>query len=217
MAEAVLSTSILGRARRAGIADIRARNLRDWTDDRHRTTDDTPYGGGPGMVMKIEPVHRALMALRGEGSRVLLLTPQGRVFRQEEARRLSRCGHLIFVCGHYEGVDERVAEHLVDEEISLGDFVLSNGLLAALVVVDAVVRLLPGALGDEESARQDSFEEGLLDCPHYTRPADYMGWKVPEVLLSGNHAAIARWRREQAERRTRERRPDLWAAREGRG
>ena len=212
MAHGVLGSSILGRAQRAGLVEITTHNLRDWTTDRHRMTDDTPYGGGPGMVMKIEPLHRALQELRGSDSRVILFTPQGVPFRQSTAARLAQSDHLILVCGHYEGVDERVAEHLIDEEISLGDFVLTNGVLPALVVVDAVVRLLPGVLGHDLSAQQDSFQEGLLDHPHYTKPAEYNGWRVPDVLLSGDHGAIARWRQEEARRRTRERRPDLWAA-----
>lgn len=211
MAEGVLTSSILGRAGRAGLITVTAQNLRQWTTDRHRTTDDTPYGGGPGMVMKVEPIHRALTQLRRENSRVILFSPQGVPFHQQEAARLSQYPHLILVCGHYEGVDERVAEHLVDEEISLGDFVLTNGVLPALVVVDAVARLLPGVLGHDMSAQEDSFQQGLLDHPHYTKPAEYEGWSVPEVLLSGDHGAIARWRTREAERRTRERRPDLWA------
>ena len=211
MAEGVLGTSILGRARRAGLVDIAAHSLRQWTTDRHRTTDDTPYGGGPGMVMKVEPIHRALTDLRQADSRVILFSPQGVPFQQKEAARLADCPHLVLVCGHYEGVDERVAEHLIDEEISLGDFVLTNGVLPALVVIDAVVRLLPGVLGHGLSAQEDSFQQGLLDYPHYTKPAEYAGWSVPDILLSGDHGAIARWRKAQAEKRTRERRPDLWA------
>ncbi|MCX7868846.1 MAG: tRNA (guanosine(37)-N1)-methyltransferase TrmD, partial [Terrimicrobiaceae bacterium] len=207
--EGFLGTSIVGRAARAGKAVIEVLDLRNWTDDRHRTVDDTPYGGGPGMVMKIEPIDRALRELRGEGSRVVLLSPQGALFDQRAAERLSREQHLILVCGHYEGVDQRVADHLCDEELSIGDFVLTNGALAAAVVADAVVRLLPGVLGDEESARRESFTTGLLDHAHYTRPAEYRGWKVPEVLLSGHHAEIERWRAQDALRRTRERRPDL--------
>lgn len=204
-----LSSSILKRVQKKGLAQITPRDLRAWTEDRHRTTDDSPYGGGPGMVMKIEPIYRALHDLRSPSSRTIFLSPQGSPFNQKTASRLALCPHLIFLCGHYEGVDQRVCDHLVDEEISLGDYVLTNGALAALVVVDAVVRLLPGALGNEESAAQDSFQTSLLDHPHYTKPAVFQGWSVPEILLSGNHAAIARWRLEQAENRTRSLRPDL--------
>lgn len=209
MCDSILGSSILKRAREAGHATITPRNLRDWTRDRHRTTDDTPYGGGPGMVMKIEPISEALQELRTPDSRVLLLSPQGRPFTQKLAIELSSEKHLIFVCGHYEGIDQRVADHLVDGEISIGDYVLTNGVLAALVVVDAVVRLLPGVLGDENSAPQDSFFHGLLDTPHYTKPPEFHGWAVPEVLLSGNHEAIRRWREEQALERTARLRPDL--------
>jgi tRNA (guanine37-N1)-methyltransferase len=209
MAEGYLDQSMMKRAREKGLVQVEVQNLRDWTDDRHRTVDDTPYGGGPGMVMKVEPIDRALQALRSPGSRVIFLSPQGRPFDQETARRLTHEEHLILLSGHYEGVDQRVCDHLVDEEISIGDYVLTNGVLPALVVIDAVVRLIPGVLGDEDSALQDSFSTDLLDHPHYTKPADYRGWKVPPVLLSGDHGAIAKWRREEALRRTRERRPDL--------
>lgn len=209
LCEAVLGESILGRARRNGIVEASAEDLRRWTTDRHRTTDDAPYGGGPGMVMRIGPIHAALSDLRGEDTRVILLSPQGRPFRQKDAERLARERHLVLVCGHYEGVDQRVADHLVDEEISIGDYILTNGALAALVVTDAIARLLPGALGDAESAARESFTTGILDHPHYTRPESFQGWTVPPVLLSGNHEAIARWREEEAGRLTRERRPDL--------
>jgi tRNA (guanine37-N1)-methyltransferase len=207
---AVFDASILKRAREKGLARLEAVDLRDWTDDRHRTVDDAPYGGGPGMVMKIEPVARALAALRGEGTRVVLLSPQGRVFNDHMARELAQHQDLLFLCGHYEGIDQRVADHLVDEELSIGDYVLTSGVLPALVVTDAVVRLIPGVLGDSQSAAEDSFAEGLLDHPHYTRPAEFNGWKVPEVLLGGNHAAIREWRLEAAREATRRRRPDLW-------
>jgi tRNA (guanine37-N1)-methyltransferase len=190
--------------------------LREFTDDSHRTTDDYPFGGGPGMIMKVEPLDRALQSLalgqrdrRSPASRVMLLSPQGRVFTQQVALELAELEHLVLVCGRYKGVDERVFEHLVDDELSIGDFVLSGGEPAALCVVDAVARLLPGVVGTFDSVESDSFHSGLLDAPYYTRPADYRGWKVPEVLLSGHHAAIARHRREQALRRTFERRPDL--------
>ena len=206
---AVCEASILGRACRGGAVEIEAVDLRRWAVDKHRTTDDEPYGGGPGMVMKIAPIHAALKDLRGEGTRVALMSPQGARFDQGMAERLAAVEHLVLVCGHYEGVDQRVADHLVDEEISIGDYVLTNGALAACVVTDAVVRLLPGVLGDAGSAVAESFSTGLLDYPHYTRPETFEGWRVPEVLLSGNHAAIARWRQEEARRVTAERRPDL--------
>lgn len=209
MAESVLSGSILGRAQAAGIVDVRMKNLRDWTTDRHRSTDDAPYGGGPGMVMKIEPIARALSDLRTDATRVIFLSPQGRKFHQQTARRLAGEKHLLFLCGHYEGVDQRVSDHLVDEEISIGDYVLTNGVLPALVVLDAVVRLLPGALGDSQSAEQESFESGMLDFPQYTRPAVFRGWEVPPVLLSGDHAKIQDWRVKMAEKKTRLSRPDL--------
>ena len=189
--ESMLRESILKRAQEKGLAVLEALDLRAWATDKHRTTDDAPYGGGPGMVMKIEPIARALDALRGEGTRVLLMSPQGRRFDQRLAEAYSRERHLILVAGHYEGVDQRVADHLVDDEISIGDYVLTNGALAALVVTDAIVRLIPGVLGDQDSAAQDSFSSGILDYPHYTRPENFRGWKVPDVLLSGNHAAIA--------------------------
>ena len=191
-------------------------SLRDFTDDPHRTTDDYPFGGGVGMVMKVEPIDRALTSLavgspgsRPLGCRVALLSPQGRRFTQDQAIALAGLGHLVLVCGRYKGVDERVRDYLADEELSIGDFVLSGGEPAALCVVDAVARLLPGVVGSIDSVESDSFHSGILDSPYYTRPAEYRGWKVPDVLLSGNHAAIARYRREQALSRTLERRPDL--------
>ena len=205
---AVLGESILKRAQEKKLAVLEAVDLRAWTSDRHRTTDDAPYGGGPGMVMKIEPIDRALNDLRTPESRVILMSPQGRKFSQAAADGLAREKHLILVCGHYEGIDQRVADHLVDDEISIGDYVLTSGVLPALVVTDAVVRLIPGVLGDSQSAVQDSFVSGALDHPHYTRPETYRGWQVPGVLLSGNHAAIEAWRSETARETTR-RRPDL--------
>ncbi len=207
--ESVLRESILKRAQEKGLACLEAVDLRAWTTDKHRTTDDAPYGGGPGMVMKVEPIARALDALRGEGTRVLLMSPQGRRFDQRLAEVYSREDHLILVAGHYEGVDQRVADHLVDDEVSIGDYVLTNGALAALVVTDAIVRLIPGVLGDEDSAAQDSFSSGILDYPHYTRPENFRGWKVPDVLVSGNHAAIEAWRKQRSLEITRQRRPDL--------
>jgi tRNA (guanine37-N1)-methyltransferase len=207
--EGVLGESILKRAQEKRLVSLEVLDLRSFATDRHRTTDDAPYGGGPGMVMKIEPISRALDALRLVGTKVLLMTPHGRRFDQRIAEAYSRQRHLIIICGHYEGVDQRVADHLVDDEISIGDYVLTNGALAALVFVDAVVRLIPGVLGDEASAAQDSFSERLLDHPHYTRPESFKGWSVPQVLLSGNHAAIEKWRRQQATEVTKQRRPDL--------
>ncbi len=206
---AVFSESILKRAQEKNLARLEAVDLRRWTTDRHRTTDDAPYGGGPGMVMKIEPIDLALSELRGPGSKVVFLSPQGRKFSHAMATELAREEHLIFLCGHYEGVDQRVSEHLVDEEISIGDYVLTSGVLPALVVTDAIIRLIPGVLGDLQSAEQESFVSGGLDHPHYTRPEIYKGWSVPQVLLSGNHAAIEKWRREEALSATREKRPDL--------
>lgn len=201
--------SIIKRARTAGLVDLRLTNIRDFATDRHRTVDDTPYGGGPGMVMKPEPVFAAIEAVRQPDSWVILLSPQGRLFRQAVARELSTRPHLVLVCGHYEGVDERIREHAVDDEISIGDYVVTGGEIAAVVVVDAVVRLLPGVLGAEASLAEESHAEGLLEYPHYTRPAEFRGWRVPEILLSGNHGRIARWRRWQALERTLARRPDL--------
>jgi len=213
---APLSESILKRAQEKGIVALHIHNLRDWTTDKHHIVDDAPFGGGQGMVMKPEPIFAAVENLRNpesriehRGSKVILMSPAGRRFDQEMARQLSQESQLIVLCGHYEGVDHRVIEHLVDLEISIGDYVLTNGAIAAVVLVDAIVRLLPGALGHEQSASDDSFSGGLLEAPHYTRPAEFLGWKVPEVLLSGNHAEIAEWRREQAIKRTRQNRPDL--------
>ena len=197
------------RACDKGLASLEALDLRRWTKDTHRTVDDAPYGGGPGMVMKIEPIDLALAEMRSPASKVILMSPQGRRFSDAMARELSHESDLILLCGHYEGIDQRVADHLIDDEISIGDYVLTSGVLPALVVTDAVVRLLPGVLGDDQSAQQDSFADGLLDHPHYTRPADYKGWKVPDVLLEGNHAAIDAWRHDKALEATRERRPDL--------
>jgi tRNA (guanine37-N1)-methyltransferase len=199
----------MGRAVSKGLADLQAADLRKWTSDRHRTVDDTPYGGGPGMVMKIEPIDLALSELRTPQSKVVLMSPQGRKFSDAIAREFSQCPELILLSGHYEGIDQRVADHLVDGEVSIGDYVLTSGVLPALVVADAVVRLIPGVLGDAESAAQDSFASGILDHPHYTRPAEYKGWKVPEVLLGGHHAEIEKWRRAAALEATRRRRPDL--------
>ena len=200
------------RAQENKIVDLRIHNLRDWTKDKHRIVDDAPFGGGQGMVMKPEPIFAAVEELRAqvdEKSKIILMSPAGRRFDQPMAERFSREPHLIVICGHYEGVDHRVIEHLVDLEISIGDYVLTNGAIAAVVLVDAIVRLLPGALGHEQSAADDSFSGGLLEAPQYTRPAEFRDWKVPDVLVSGNHAEIAAWRKKEALRRTRENRPDL--------
>lgn len=203
--------SIVRRARDRGLVEIFVHDLRDYTSDRHRTVDDYPYGGGAGMVMKPEPWFRAVEALREQGNpgRCLLLTPQGRKLDQSLVQRLALEERLILLCGRYEGVDERVRAHLADIEVSIGDYVLSGGEPAAVVLVDAVVRLQPGALGSSESTVEESFSEGLLEYPQYTRPPEFRGWRVPEILLSGDHAAIERWRRQQQLQRTRERRPDL--------
>ena len=204
-----LDVSIVRRARLAGLLDLRIHNLRDYTHDRYKTVDDSPFGGGPGMVLKPEAIFEAVEALAGPSTRVVLMTPVGQTFNQASARKLAQNGHLLFICGSYEGVDERVREALVDDELSIGDYVLTNGGLPAMVVIDAVTRLLPGALGDDASARDESFSHGLLEYPHYTRPAEFRGMKVPDVLLSGHHAEIEKWRTEQAKLRTKERRPDL--------
>ncbi|MCL4370539.1 MAG: tRNA (guanosine(37)-N1)-methyltransferase TrmD [Chloroflexi bacterium] len=209
MFRGLLEESILGRARDRGLLEIGVHNLRDFATGRHQVVDDYTFGGGPGMVLKPEPIFAAVESLRREGSRVVLMSPQGRVFRQAIAQQLSRLEHLVLLCGHYEGVDERVREQLVDDELSIGDYVLTGGELAAMVVVDAVTRLIPGVLGGEESTLEESFAAGLLEYPHYTRPASFRGWEVPEVLLSGDHARVARWRREQSLLRTLRRRPEL--------
>lgn len=202
---------MMGRAQEMGVLDLQIHNLRNWTTDRHHVVDDAPFGGGPGMVMKPEPIFAAVESLRGPESKVVLMTPQGQRFAQPLAREFSVQEHIIIVCGHYEGIDHRIIEHLIDAEISIGDYVLTNGAIAAVVFVDAIVRLRPGVLGGEQSAVDDSFSGGMLEGPHYTRPAEFRGWKVPDVLLSGHHAEIAAWRRREAERRTRENRPDLLA------
>src|SRR5512139_2776758 len=200
-----LESSILQRARQRGLIEVRVHNIGDYTHDRHHTTDDTPYGGGGGMVMKPEPVFEAIETVLGQEPGpvpVILLTPQGRVFAQRVAEELSRYEHIALLCGRYEGVDERIREHLVTDEISVGDYVLTGGELPALLLIDAVSRLLPGVLGDPTGAEDDSHSMGLLEYPHYTRPPEYRGWKVPDVLVSGNHAKIEKWRREQALTRT---------------
>jgi tRNA (guanine37-N1)-methyltransferase len=212
MVEAALTEGVVGRARTRGVLDIRTRDLREYTDDRHRSVDDVPYGGGPGMVMKPEPLFRAVEAIaaeRGAPSAVVLMSPQGRMLTHEVAERLSRLPRLILLCGRYEGVDERVVDALVTDEISIGDYVLTGGELPALVLIDVVARLVPGVVGDAESLVSESFARPRLDHPHYTRPASFRGRDVPEVLTSGNHAEIERWRRRERLRRTEERRPDL--------
>jgi tRNA (guanine37-N1)-methyltransferase len=219
---APLSESIMKRAQENRIVELHIHNLRDWTTDKHHVVDDSPFGGGQGMVMKPEPIFSAVEDLKrrtsnekeskveNRKSKVVLMSPTGRQFDQEMARQLSQEPQLIIISGHYEGVDHRVIEHLIDLEISIGDYVLTNGAIAAVVLVDSIVRLLPGTLGHEQSAGDDSFSNGLLEAPQYTRPADFRGWKIPEVLLSGNHAEIAKWRKEQAIKRTGENRPDLF-------
>ena len=211
---APLSESMMKRAQENKIVDLRIHNLRDWTNDKHHIVDDAPFGGGQGMVMKPEPIFAAVeelqkSAISNQKSKIILMSPGGRRFDQKLATELSKESHLIVICGHYEGVDHRVIDHLVDLEVSIGDYVLTNGAIAAVVLVDAVVRLLPGVLGHEQSALDDSFSAGLLEAPQYTRPAEFRGWKIPEALLSGNHAEIAKWRKEQALKRTKQNRPDL--------
>ena len=225
---APLNESMMKRAQENGIVNLRIHNLRDWTTDKHHVVDDAPFGGGQGMVMKPEPIFKAVEELQKtsnaqrptpnaqlQKSKVILMSPAGRRFNQQLAAELSGEPHLIVVCGHYEGIDHRVTEHLIDMEISIGDYVLTNGAIAATVLVDAVIRLLPGVLGHEQSAVDDSFSTGTLEAPQYTRPAEFRGWKVPDVLLSGNHAEIAAWRKEQAAKRTRENRPDLLREKSG--
>jgi len=212
---APLGESMMKRAQENKIVDLRIHNLRDWTTDKHHVVDDAPFGGGQGMVMKPEPIFDAVEELREKSkienrkSKIILMSPAGRRFDQQMATQLLRESHLIIICGHYEGIDHRVIEQLVDREISIGDYVLTNGAIAAVVLVDAIVRLLPGALGHEQSAADDSFSSGLLEAPQYTRPAEFRGWRVPDVLLSGNHGEIETWRKEEAKKRTRTNRPDL--------
>ena len=211
---APLSESMMKRAQENKIVDLRIHNLRDWTSDKHHIVDDAPFGGGQGMVMKPEPIFAAVeelqqSAIKNQKSKIILMSPGGCRLDQKLATELSQESHLIVICGHYEGVDHRVIEQIVDLEISIGDYVLTNGAIAAVVLVDTVARLLPGVLGHEQSAHDDSFSAGLLEAPQYTRPAEFRGWKIPEVLLSGNHAEIAKWRKEQALKRTKQNRPDL--------
>ena len=213
MFDSPFNHSIIRRAQEHGLVNISVRNFRDYAHDKHHTVDDYPYGGGPGMILKPEPLFEAIEKVKEEIGvsqvPVILLSPQGRVFNQKIAQELASCPYLILICGHYEGIDERVRENLATDEISLGDFVLSGGELAAMIIVDAVVRLLPGVLGASNSPQEDSFSNGILEYPQYTRPAIYRSWSVPQVLLSGNHAEISYWRRRQALERTLKRRPDL--------
>jgi tRNA (guanine37-N1)-methyltransferase len=205
----VFTESILKKAQENQLIQVRCLNIREWATDKHRVTDEPPYGGGPGMVLKPEPIFAAVESIRTERSHVILMTPGGRRFTQKIALELCQKEHLIFVCGHYEGIDHRVTEYLVNDELSIGDFVLSNGALAAAVVVDAISRLIPGVLGDGDSVRDESFSSGTLEYPQYTRPYEFRGWNVPEILLSGNHRALREWRDNQARQKTQERRPDL--------
>lgn len=217
MVGAGLAEGVVGRGVERGVLDVRIHDLRDFTTDRHRTVDDVPYGGGPGMVMKAEPLVQAVESIRttrGAPDTVILTSPQGRLFTQAEAVRLSGIGHVVLLCGRYEGIDERIRSLVPCEELSIGDYVLSGGELAALVIVDAVSRLVPGVVGDSRSVEEDSFSRGLLDHPHYTRPAEVSGHRVPDVLLSGHHEEVRRWRRKMAIRRTLERRPELLDAAE---
>jgi tRNA (guanine37-N1)-methyltransferase len=209
--EVPLSESILKIAQRKKLANLRVHNLRRWTRDRHKKCDDKPFGGGPGMVMMIEPIDQAIRTLKKKSPKahVIYLSPHGKRFDQRTAHRLAKAKHLILLCGHYEGIDQRAVDHLVDEELSIGDFVLTGGELAALCVIDAVVRLLPGVLGNCDSLAHESFEKGRLDFPHYTRPREYGKWKVPEVLFSGDHRAIDAWREKESLRLTEKHRPDL--------
>lgn len=210
MFEGVLEESIIKRARKSGKADIRVHNLRDWTDDKHKKVDDKPFGGGPGMVIKPQPLFDSVRDLKTRSARVVLMTPQGKRLDQQVAGKMSGYKHIIIVCGHYEGIDERFRKKLVTDEISLGDFVLTGGEIPAMALVDSLVRLVPGVVGDKDSLEFESFASGLLEYPQYTRPAEFRGLKVPEVLLSGDHNKIDEWRREMAMKRTRSRRPDMY-------
>lgn len=207
--EGFVGESIIGRACERSLIDVRAFNLRNWADGKHSVTDDRPFGGGPGMVLKPEPIFDAVRDLTTPDAKVLYLAPDGEPLTRELSRELSSESHLILLCGHYEGIDQRVRDQLIDREVSIGDYVLTNGVLPAAVVIDAVTRFVPGALGDEASLNQDSFAEGLLSFPQYTRPAEFRGMKVPEVLLSGDHGAIDRWRTEKMHEKTKDLRPDL--------
>jgi len=209
-----LNESIIKIAQRKKAVELHVHNLRDWTRDRHKTCDDKPYGGGPGMVMLLDPIYRAILEIkknaRRRGAKVIYLSPQGKALNQAKAQKLTKASHLILLCGHYEGVDQRVIDHLVDEEISIGDFVTTGGELPALCLADAVIRLLPGVLGNAGSLDTESFNHQLLDFAHYTRPREYAGWKVPDVLLSGDHDAVSAWRLQSAKQMTAKKRPDMW-------
>ena len=210
--QSYFNKSIIKRAQEKKLVEINIHNLRDYTDDKHKSVDYKPYGGGAGMVMKIEPILEALEFLKREvslSSRVMFLSPQGQILTQDKAKKLAQEKNLILLCGHYEGVDERVREHLIDEEISIGDYVLTGGEVAAMVLVEVIIRMIPGVVGKEESVKKDSFYDSFLDYPQYTRPAEFKGWKVPQVLLKGNHQAIEKWRREKMLERTWRRRPEL--------
>jgi len=210
MFDGPFAESIIKRAQEKGLLKINIHNLRKWTKDKHKTVDDHSFGGGTGMVLMVEPVYKALKELKKKESKVILLTPQGKVFKQEKAKKLSKEKHLIFICGHYEGADERIREKLVDEEISIGDYVLTGGELPAMVVIDTITRLIPGVLSKKEAKEIESFSfKGLLEYPQYTRPANFKGWPVPEILLSGNHQKINEWREKKALEKTKKRRPDL--------
>lgn len=209
---AYLNESIIKRAIQRRLIDVKIYNLRDFTTDKHKTVDDYPYGGGSGMVMKIEPIYNAINSIKSDSVErlTIMLSPQGKTYTQEMAEELSRTKkRILFICGRYEGIDERVREFLIDEEISIGDYILTGGELPALVIIDSITRLIPGVLGDEKSLKEESFTWGILDYPHYTRPPEFMGMKVPEILLSGNHKEIQRWRRKEALKRTLQKRPDL--------
>jgi tRNA (guanine37-N1)-methyltransferase len=201
--------SIIKRAQEKGKVKIKIHPLRNWAKDKHKTIDDRPFGGGTGMVLMVEPIDQALKELKKKDTKVILLTPQGKVFNQKQAQKLSKEKHLLFICGHYEGVDERIRKHLVDEEISIGDYILTGGEIPAMVVSETIVRLLPGVLEKPAAIQEESFSQPLLEYPQYTRPANFKGWPVPEILLSGDHQKIKEWRKKQAQKRTKKRRPDL--------
>ena len=209
MFQGPFNESIIKRAQEKGLVEIKIHNLRKWTKDKHKTADDRPFGGGTGMILMIEPIYDALKELKKKETRVILLTPQGKIFNQKMAQNLSKEKHLIFICGHYEGIDERVREHLVDEEISIGDYVLTGGELPSMIVLDTLIRLIPGVLKKKEAIKDESFSSKSLEYPQYTRPANFKGWQVPEALLSGDHKKIADWRKKKAIERTKKRRPDL--------
>ncbi|MBL7159652.1 tRNA (guanosine(37)-N1)-methyltransferase TrmD [Candidatus Microgenomates bacterium] len=201
--------SIVKRAQEKGLVKISIHDLRKWSQDAHKTVDDRPYGGGAGMIMRVDVIERAILKIKNQKSKIILLTPQGKVFNQKTAKKLSKHDHLILICGHYEGIDERVRENLVDEEISIGDYILTGGELPAMIVTDAIVRLIPNVLKKPEAIKEESFSKNLLEFPQYTRPADFKNWKVPKVLLSGDHKKIEKWRKKKALEKTKKRRPDL--------